>query len=476
MRLLTIVLLCTLFLHCTRDRAQREMTVLSDTPTSISGDTAVPEWARDAVIYEVNIRQYSPEGTFNAFADNLPRLADLGVDILWLMPVYPISSTKRKGSLGSYYAVSDFEKVNPEFGTEEDFRRLVDRAHDLGMKVILDFVPNHTGWDHIWLEEHPDFYTRDADGKVTDPIDPTTGESWGWTDVADLNYDNPDLRREITDNLRYWVENFNVDGYRMDVAGEVPEDFWAEATAELRELKPDIFMLSESEEASHRNEGYFAANYGWSFHHLMNAVAKGDTSATVLRDWYEENQGDYRRGMHMQFITNHDENSWNGTVRERMGPNAMNMAVLSFTLDGMPLIYSGQEAGLDKRLKFFEKDEIDFRDTSRYGFYRKLATLKEENDALYNASYGSGVQFYDDLGNNAENSLAYRRTRNGESVLVLLNFGDDLANFRLPDGSELVGEWYDVLREERRTLAEGQSVQLNGHSHLVLSSEMPPAR
>ena len=456
---------------CTGDPAPNPPT-LTDAPSHIRANRAVPEWAKGAVIYEVNIRQYTPEGTLNAFAEHLPRLADLGVDILWLMPIYPISEAKRKGTLGSYYAVSDFEAVNPEFGTKEDFGKLVERAHELGMKVILDFVPNHTGWDHKWLTENKDYYTQDADGNVVDPQDPETGESYGWTDVADLNYDNPEMRRALTDNLLYWIENYDIDGYRMDIAFGAPDDYWAEATKELRELKPDIFLLAESEEKTHRNENYFAANYGWSFHHLMNAVAKGDTTAAAIRDWHAQNVRDYDRGFHMQFITNHDENSWNGTVAERMGENARPMAVLSFTLEGMPLIYSGQEAGLNKRLKFFEKDEIAFSDTSQYGFYRTLAKLKEDNAALHNGSYGGEAVFHSNLGNDPETSIAYSRTQGGQSVLVLLNFGDELANFRLPADSQLVGEWLDVFAGARRTLAGGQSVQVSGHGYVVLSSQL----
>jgi len=205
-----------------------------------------PMWSKNANMYEVNIRQFTPEGTFAAFTKHIPRLQEMGVDILWFMPIYPISETKKKGSLGSYYAVSDFTKVNPEFGTLADFQTMVQTIHDAGMKVILDFVPNHTGWDHIWISSHPDYYTQDKDGNIVDPIDPSTGKSWGWTDVADLNFDNADMRKNMIKDMLYWLDKENVDGYRMDVAHGVPVDFWGEVSTALTEAKTDVFMLAES--------------------------------------------------------------------------------------------------------------------------------------------------------------------------------------------------------------------------------------
>lgn len=423
--------------------------MLPNSPATVEAGPATPDWSKNANIYEVNIRQFTPEGTLTAFGQHLPRLAELGVDILWLMPVYPISEARRKGSLGSYYAVSDFRKVNPEFGTAADLTAVVDEAHRLGMRVILDFVPNHTGWDHHWITDHPDFYTQDADGNIVDPQDPDTGESYGWTDVADLNYGNPALRRAMIDDLRFLLETYNVDGFRMDIAFGAPDDYWEEASTELRELRPDIFLLAESEKPEHRNDGYFAANYGWSFHHLMNAVATGDTSAAAVIEWYANNQDLYQRGWHMHFITNHDENSWNGTVRERMGDNATNMAVLAFTLDGMPLIYGGQETGLDKRLAFFEKDVIPFADTSLTGFYRALLTLKHDNRALWNGAWGSRATFYPDLTTDESNQLAYSRTRDGETVLVLLNFGDTNWLVDIPESSPFCRWFREPLVNER---------------------------
>ncbi|MEN0049472.1 MAG: alpha-amylase family glycosyl hydrolase, partial [Bacteroidota bacterium] len=302
-----------------------------------------PQWAVNASIYEVNIRQYTPEGTLEAFrTQHLQRVGDLGVDILWLMPIFPISETKKKGVLGSYYAVSNFREINPEFGTMEDFKRLLKDAHDLGLKVILDWVPNHTGWDHVWITEHPDFYTQ-INGEITDPIDPNTGEPYGWSDVADLNYDNPNLRQAMTADLMYWVEEIGVDGFRMDIAFGVPTDYWKEVIPTLRAANPDIFMLAEAEEPELQNsDKLFAATYAWSLHHKLNAIAQQKDSVAVIEEWYKEDQEKYKQGYHMHFITNHDENSWQGTITERMGEAADAMAVLMFTFDGIPLIYSGQ--------------------------------------------------------------------------------------------------------------------------------------
>ena len=251
------------------------------------------EKLENAVIYEVNIRQYSPEGSFNAFTKDIPNLKQLGVKVIWMMPIFPISQTKRKATggdnskfasempaaeqhkyLGSYYAVSDFKKVNPEFGTLEDFRNLVKTAHENGIYVILDWVPNHTGWDHIWIKEHPEYYTKNEKGEIIDPINPETGKTWGWTDVADLNYDNQNLRAAMTADMKYWLQKEGIDGFRCDVAGNVPLDFWQKAIPELRAVK-NIFMLAEAWEPELLKDNLFEMAYGWEAHHTINRIAQG---------------------------------------------------------------------------------------------------------------------------------------------------------------------------------------------------------
>ena len=438
-------------------------------PFQDRASAAVPAWSYDANIYEVNIRQFTPEGTLNAFRRHLPRLQDLGVEILWLMPIYPISEERRKGTLGSYYAISDYTAVNPNFGTAADFRALVEEVHELGMRIILDFVPNHTGWDHPWIEEHPDYYTQDAAGNIVDPFDPETGASLGWTDVADLNYDNQDLRAAMVEELLYWVDSFGIDGYRMDVAYEVPTDFLVYATERLRRAEPEIFLLAEAEKPQLRNRELFAADYGWEFHHLLNDLAQGKVAPRALIRWQKEDQIEYDRGFHMHFITNHDENSWNGTVFERMGENVAPCAVIAFTYDGMPLIYGGQEAGLDKRLKFFEKDEISWSDTSRYAFYRALLRTKRNNPALWNGEAGGALQILP--APHPRKTFAYARVKAEHAVLVFVNLDEEPREFRF-EAAELAGEYRDIFTQTTSDLPVGSTFTVPAHGYRVLSRQV----
>ncbi len=370
-----------------------------------------PEWLKDAVLYEVNIRQYTPEGTFDAFAEHLPRLKKLGVDILWLMPVHPISEKNRKGTLGSYYSVRDYQGINPEFGTLDDFKRLVNRSHELGMKVIIDWVANHTGWDHKWISEHPDWYTQDSTGAIISP-------NPDWSDIADLNFAVQPMRREMIREMQYWLRETDIDGFRCDVAWGVPQDFWEEARTSLDSVKP-VYMLAEDEDHPEFLEKAFDSNYAWKLHHLMNDVAQGKKNAGVIKACFDSLPPYANGSFPMQFITNHDENSWAGTVQERMGAAADAFAVLSFTVPGIPLIYSGQEAGLNKRLAFFEKDTISWSDLSRQDFYAGLIRLKTENPALWNGEEGGSIKFL--TTNKPDQVLAWIREKNENKVLVVMN-------------------------------------------------------
>lgn len=408
-----------------------------------------PEVEESAVIYEVNIRQYSPEGTFNAFTKDIPQLKELGVKIIWVMPIFPISQTKRKATggddskfvsempeaeqhkyLGSYYAVSDFKKVNPEFGTIDDFRNLVKTAHDNGMYVILDWVPNHTGWDHVWIKEHPEYYTKNEKGEIIDPINPETGKSWGWSDVADLNYDNQGLRKEMTSDMLHWIKNENIDGFRCDVASNVPLDFWQQAIPQLRKEK-DIFMLAEAWEPELLKDGLFDMAYGWEVHHTMNRISQGKNT---VKDWdklMEENAKKYESNdILMSFVDNHDENSWNGTVKGRLGKAEEAMTALSYMMPGMPLIYSGNEYGLSHSLKFFEKDSILKTKGSDWELRAKLGKLKTENKAL---SGGKNAASYKRIiTSNDEQILAFEREKDGEKIIYLANLSEDqVDNFKL---------------------------------------------
>ncbi|CAL2077642.1 alpha-amylase family glycosyl hydrolase [Tenacibaculum sp. 190524A05c] len=394
-----------------------------------------------AVIYEANIRQYSKEGTFDAFTKDIPQLKELGVKIIWLMPVFPISETKRKATggkdskfasefpeeerakyLGSYYAVSDFKKINPEFGTIEDFRKLVKTAHDNGIYVILDWVPNHTGWDHTWLTTNSDFYTKNDKGEVIHP------EGTDWTDVADLNYDNPELRKEMISDMSYWITKENIDGFRCDVAGSVPTAFWQEAVPQLRKLK-DIFMLAEAWEPELLEGNLFDMGYGWDRHHTMNHIAKGEENVMA---WHKNSSKDVARyekdDILMTFVTNHDENSWNGTIEERMGESAGLFTTLSYLVPGMPLIYSGQEYGLNHRLKFFEKDSIPKTKGKEWSLLKKLAELKQSNKALHGgkekARYTVMIVESDDI-------LAFRKEKEEDEVVFIGNLSKEKQSLKI---------------------------------------------
>ena len=395
--------------------------------TAVENKRALPAWASNSNIYEVNIRQYTPEGTFASFARHIPRLKQMGVDILWFMPIFPISESKKKGTLGSYYAVSDFRETNPEFGTKDDFQNVIDQAHRHGMKVIVDWVPNHTGWDHVWIKSNPEFYTQDKDGNIIDPIDPGTGESWGWTDVADLNYDNNDMRKQMIADMVYWIEKHQIDGFRMDVAHNVPNDFWKQASDQLFAANDSIFMLAESETVDHLNNGYFHAIYGWGMHHLLNDIAKGTKNANSIDSLLAIKKGEITQGMYMYFITNHDENSWAGTVEERMGDAGDALAVLVTTFDGIPLIYGGQEEPLNKRLEFFEKDDIGFKNFEKIKFFKTLLTLKNRNKALGNGSYSSPIIKLGD----SEHIYAFMKEKEGDKVAVMVNLSNEKQQIRL---------------------------------------------
>lgn len=400
---------------CTADGGGADHSSRTEVPAgeNQTGDGSAPKWSQDDVIYEVNVRQYSPEGTFAAVTADLDRIERLGVDILWLMPIHPVGEKNRKGGLGSYYAVQDYKGINPEFGDEADLQALVDGAHRRGMHVILDWVANHSAWDNAWTTEHPDWYTRDSLGQMQAPVA-------DWSDVADLNYDAPGLRNAMADALAYWVREFDLDGYRCDVAGMVPYSFWDSVRTVLDQIKP-VFMLAEWEDPAIHSA--FDMTYAWDLHHRMNEVAKGAWPVDSIRSYYEGKGARFAdEDYQMVFTSNHDENSWNGTVFERMGDAHKPMAVLSFTVPGMPLIYSGQEAPMRKRLSFFEKDSIDWNGHAYQDFYATLCSLKEEQEVLWNGAAGGPVKW---LATDAKNRvLVFARGANDE-VLVALNFGSN---------------------------------------------------
>jgi len=347
--------------------------------------TKHPAFAYDATIYELNTRQLTPEGTFAAAEAELPKLKEMGVDIIWIMPLQPIGKLTRKGTLGSYYSIIDYCAFNPEFGTREDFEHFLSKAHELGMKVILDWVANHTAPDSEWTQNEGWHY-RDADGNLMVQYD--------WTDISKLNYDNEDMRAAMKEAMHFWMDEIGIDGFRCDVAGEVPTDFWNDAMAELRLTHPDMFTLAEDEDkAMELCESAFDMYYGWTLHHLINGVAQGTHTVQDLWDYFakaDTTVEDY--AIRMNFISNHDENSWAGDEYERLGNYEAVKAMTAFTyvIPGMPLIYTGQEYGNHHRLEFFEKDCID-RDDNCWmrKLYKVLNYTRETNPALCSPELGA---------------------------------------------------------------------------------------
>lgn len=400
----------------------------TQTATRLPAKTTVthPEWSRNAVIYEVNVRQATPQGTFEALMPHLDRLKDLGVDILWFMPIHPISEEQRKGKLGSYYAVRDYKGINPEFGNIDDFRRLVKAAHEKGMKVIIDWVPNHSGCDNAWVKDHPDWYARDDKGRMFGPYD--------WTDVYKFDYSNPELRAAMTDAMQFWLREADIDGFRCDVAGEVPVDFWNENRPKLEQVKSDIFMLAEAPNPE-LMEHAFDMDYNWPMKDLFSAIAatsgqytfkdaNGNTKtfepahATDIFKQLDHEAATYPADSYMMnMITNHDLNSWEGTEFERLGNLQEAFAALIYTLPGMPLIYTGQETGMNRAFEFFEKDKApDWDNPGKYtDLYKKLNTLKHSRKEL---AAGNGAKV-EPIPTASDDVIAFRRG----DIMVIANLG-----------------------------------------------------
>lgn len=391
------------------EQKQVQTTELSEEQTGVR---LVPEWTKDAVIYEVNIRQYTQEGTFLAFAEHLQELKDMGINTLWFMPIYPISETNRSGELGSYYSITDYCDVNPEFGTKEDFQKLVTQAHDMGFHVMLDWVANHTGWDSSWITEHPDWYTQDDEGNIISPA------GMGWPDVADLNYENQDMRAEMIASMKYWVENYDIDGYRCDYATGVPTDFWGTARTELEQLKP-FYMLAEDNLNPGLLNQAFDMNYNWDLYDALLAVAKDAKSPRYLKYYIAPDLPN--DAYTLNFLDNHDKNSYENTIMSAFGEEEIPiMFSFIYTIPGVPLVYTGDEIGLDHNLAFMERDPVDWENAthSYRDLLSRLGELRSGNPALYTGNYGGEIQYYN-MDN--DNIIAFYREKDGNQVKCIFN-------------------------------------------------------
>lgn len=423
-----------------------------------------PDWCRNGTVYQINTRQFTPEGTFDAAAAHLPRLKELGVSILWLMPVQPIGERNRKGGLGSPYSVRDYYGVNPELGTAEDLRAFVAAAHEQGFHVILDWVANHTAWDCSLVAEHPEWYARDYKGDLT----PTPW--WDWDDIIDLDYRRPELRQYMTEAMVHWVREFDLDGFRCDVAGFVPTDFWETARRELERVKP-VFLLAEWESRDlHR--AAFDMSYAWSWNEHLHAIAHGEADVELLRIYYS---WDYKAwpddSIRMMFVSNHDHNAWEGTEYERFGDAVEAAIVLSVVGRGMPLVHNGQEAGLRRRLQFFDRDPIEWREDPMAGFYSRLIALRCDVPALWGGSWGAHMV---DVPNDAPRRVfSFVRSDERHRVLALFNFSAEPVTTQL--GQNLYpGHYRDFATAELVQLPPGEPVELPAWGWRVLLATGEP--
>lgn len=424
-----------------------------------------PGWTKNAVIYEVNIRQYTPEGTFTAFVKELPRIKALGVDIIWIMPVQPIGKVNRKGTLGSSYSVANYHEFNPELGSKDDFVALVNAAHQLGLKVILDWVASHTALDHPWTAEHRNYYTIKADGNISRLIDEKQTES-DRADFADLNYDGTDLRASMITELKWWLDNTNIDGFRCHQAGLVPEDFWKEVADALRPSYPDLFLLADWE--SPKLHAWFDATYGSALFQLTNEIAQGKKSTEALTPFFVQQQALYGDSVYLlNAPSNHDENSVIVSEQEALNENDLAAFVLSATVkNSMPLLYAGQEASQKKHLRFFDKDAVNWRGPSLASFYARLFELRHEEAAVWNGEWG-GTQT--EITTNGGNRVyAFSRVREASTILVFVNFGDAPAVLAYSDFKGTPGPYTDWFSGREFDVKAFGQIAVPAHGFRVL--------
>ncbi len=417
-----------------------------------------PDWSKNSTIYEVNIRQYTPEGTFKAFESHLPRLKAMGVDIIWLMPIHPIGVKNRKGTLGSYYSVKDYLAVNPEFGTMDDFKSLVKKIHASGMHVIIDWVANHSAWDNKLVTEHPEWYSKNNEGN----FQPTPW--YDWDDIIDFDYEQPELRKYMTEALKFWVSETDIDGYRCDVAGFIPVDFWDNVRVELEAIKP-VFMLAEWEDRDMLKNA-FDMTYAWTLWNKLREIAKEGKPVGGLIEYMAHDVSTFPRdGYKMTFTDNHDKNSWEGNQYSNFGPALETCIVFAATVNGMPLVYSGQEAGLDRSLRFFDKDTIIWKNHRNEQLYTQLFDLKHKNQALWNGKHGGQmVRVYND---SQDKIISFYREMNENKVLPIFNFSNETVNVTL--NTKFAADTYTELFSKKTYKLQGNDpIELPAWGYIVL--------
>jgi cyclomaltodextrinase len=453
-----ILLLISLSLLCTQCKKAADSNDLSAYQPKPYVELKHPEWSKNATIYEVNVRQFTPEGTFKAFESHLPRLKAMGIDIIWLMPINPIGIEKRKGTLGSEYSVRDYYGVNPEFGTKEDLKVLVKKIHSMGMHVIVDWVANHSSWDNPLAKQHPDWYSKTPEGN----FQPTPWYDWG--DIIDFDYNKPELRKYMTEALVYWVKEADIDGYRCDVAGFIPVDFWEQVRLELDQVKP-VFMLAEWESRDLHKKA-FDMTYSWSLWDKMKDATTNHKGIGGVIEYLAHDESTFpKEAYRMTFIDNHDKNSWEGTPFSNFGDGLEASMVLASTVNGMPLVYSGQEAGLDRSLKFFDKDVIVWKKHPFEALYTKLFALKHQNKALWNGSYGGEmIRIFND---NPNQVISFSRTKGYDKVVLIMNYSGQTAKVTLHSKYQK-GNYTDYFSNQKTTLKEETIMDLAPWSYKIL--------
>lgn len=432
----------------------------------VIGERTQADWIDTAIIYEVNVRQYTNEGTFAAFSSHLERLKNMGVNTLWFMPIYPISELNKKGTLGSYYSIRDYKEVNNEFGTLDEFKELVNKAHEMGFHVILDWVANHTGWDHTWITEHSEYYAKDENGNIISPL------NTDWNDVAQLDYTNNDMRTAMIDAMKFWIDDIGVDGFRCDYAQGVPLDFWEQARTELDKIKPIYMVAEDGTNSDSLLNKAFDSNYNFELYDALKLASSVPNTADKLESYIKKDlpYGAFK----MNFIDNHDKNTYDGTLADRFGEESLGaLYTVVFTAEGLPLIYSGNEEDSDISLEFFEKDNIDFGDYKYEKLLTDFCTIKTENEPLYTGLAGGKVRM---ITNDNKSILSYERVKNGKKITVVVNLSNKEQTVKydkkISKGNILLnGDSTGIISDEKTTLNTKDLNTLKPFEYYIILSE-----